>query len=136
MRHFIHYTGLLSAAAGVTIQFSALRAFLMPALEPGMLLRLFGCIAVFLGITLILAARDLKNRAPLVAWEGILRLVGGSILVYDGITTNLGLHGTLAGAGDIAIGLTYLMALSRHQNTTLSKLLHDQHRRVESHNSD
>lgn len=42
----------------------------------------FGCMAAFIGVLLLLCERDLKTRGSIVMWEGVLRLVAGCIMKY------------------------------------------------------
>lgn len=64
-------------------------------------------------------------RAPLVAWQGVLRIAAGTIflgyIVYGGIGADL----LLAAVLDIVIGAIYLLGLPRALGTTLAAVLCD-----------
>ena len=80
MKAFVIWTGVLSILAGTAFQFPMLSAQLMPGAAPAMLPRVFGLMAIFLGVMLVFCARDLTHRGVLVAWEGVLRLAGGAVM--------------------------------------------------------
>lgn len=94
---------------------------------PGLLLRVFGLVALFLGLMLVLCSRDLKHRGVLVMWEGVLRLVGGSVILGYGILGGCGIATGIAGLGDLAIGIVYLVCLPRHLEVSAMDLLLDRH---------
>lgn len=127
MKSFIIWTGLLSGASGIALQFLLVAGHLIPDGAPEILLHVFGLVAVFLGLMLILCSRDLKNRGVLVAWEGVLRVVGGSVIAGFGLLGGSGILLGLAGLGDVAIGLVYLVCLPRHLSISLFDLLLDRH---------
>ena len=125
MKAFIICTGVVSGLAGVGLQVPSLNAQLFPAPPPVLVLRVFGLVAIFLGLMLILCSRDLKHRGVLVAWEGVLRLVGGSVIAGYGFIGDYGLLTGLAGLGDFAIGVVYLIFLPRQLGIPTLDLLLD-----------
>ena len=125
MKAFIVSTGLVSGLAGVGLQVPSVGAQLFPAPPPTLVLRVFGLVAVFLGLMLILCSRDLKHRGVLVAWEGVLRLVGGAVIAGYGFIGDYGILTGLAGLGDFAIGGVYLIFLPRHLGIATLVLLLD-----------
>ena len=125
MRCFIVLTGMVSVLSGIALQFSWVSERLMPAEPAGMVLHLFGAMAVFLGVMLFVCARDLRARAAIVAWEGVLRIFGGAIMLYYGVFGGAGLVAVLGGVFDGAVGLVYLIGLPRHLNLPLANLLLD-----------
>ena len=90
-----------------------------------MVTHLFGVIAVLTGVMLVLCSRDLKHRGTLVAWEGVLRLVGFGIMTGYGGLHNGGFPLILAGIFDGLVGVAYLVALPRHLGVSLKRLLLD-----------
>lgn len=122
---FVLLTGLASLLAGLALQVPALAAVLMPGQPAGMLIHLFGAMAMFLGVMLALASRDLATRGSLVAWEGVLRLAGSAIMAGYGIWGMGGAALVAAGAFDLAVGLAYLVGLPRHLGIGLGDLLLD-----------
>lgn len=125
MRQFVFWTGLSSFLAGLAVQFPVVFDSLDTSEQPGMLLRLFGIMAMFLGAVLVLCARDLKQRGSIVIWEGILRLGGFIILTGYGVFGGRGTPVTICGILDLLIGAIYLFALPRHLGVPLVDLLLD-----------
>ena len=119
------WTGALSVAAGAALQLPVLAAYLMPSAQPGMLLRVFGLMAIFLGGMLILCSRDLRRRGTLVVWEGVLRLAGGAVMASYGLLGDGAIQVTVAGLADLTIGAIYLASLPRYLGVSLMDLLLD-----------
>lgn len=74
MSLFVTMTALYSIYVGVRANIRVYRAINLPPPQ-AMTASVFGCMAVFIGVLLILCARDLYNRGSIVMWEGVLRLV-------------------------------------------------------------
>jgi hypothetical protein len=125
VKAFIVWTGLVSGLAGVGLQVPSLTARLFPEPPPALALQVFGLVAVFLGLMLILCSRDLRHRGVLVAWEGVLRMVGGTVIAGYGLVGGYGILTGLAGLGDVAIGIVYLVLLPRHLGIPTLDLLLD-----------
>jgi len=118
---------MISSISGAVLQFSPLSARLFLGAHSSMLLHVFGLVAIFLGLMLILCSRNLKHPAVLVIWEGVLRIVGGTVIAGYGILGGYGILTTILGLGDFAIGVVYLVCLPRHLEISLFDLLFDQH---------
>lgn len=134
MRAFIFWTGILSVLSGAGFQFPTVSTYLMPGVPQGMLLHVFGLMAIFLGLMLVFCARDLKHRGVLVAWEGVLRLAGGAVMAGFGIFAGSGSVAAVGGLSDFAIGVIYLVWLPQHLGMSLAELLFD--RSLPTSNSD
>ena len=130
MRNFVFWTGMANVLAGVALQFPSVAMKFMPSAPANMVMHLFGAMAFLIGVMVVLCSRDLKRRGALVAWEGVLRLVGFVIMTGYGILCHGGFPVTLAGLIDGLIGVAYLAALPRHLGVSLADLLLD--RNVES----
>lgn len=128
VKAFIIWTGLVSGISGVALQFPPLSARLFPEAPPDMVLRVFGLVAIFLGLLLFLCSRDLRTRGVLVMWEGVLRVIGGLVIAGYGFFGGHGILTGLAGLGDFAIGGVYLICLPRHLNASTFDLLLDRHK--------
>lgn len=128
MKKFVFWTGMISILAGFALQWPSLAPVLMPSAEPGMLLHLFGAMAMFLGTMLIVCSRDLRNRGSLVVWEGVLRLGGFGVMAGYGLLGGGGPSVVAAGVFDLAVGLAYLVGIPRTVGIALSALLLDQRR--------
>ena len=124
MQSFVLWTGIYDLLAALPI--------LIPRLFPGELpdagalwTTISGVSTLFMGALLFLCSRRLAERAPLVAWRGVLRIAAGTIflgyIVYGGIGADL----LLAAVLDIVIGAIYLLGLPRALGTTLAAVLCD-----------
>ena len=82
-------------------------------------------LVMYLGVVLVISSRDIKARAPVIYWEGILRLVGFVLMAGFGIFGGLGLAVALLGVVDLVIGLVYLVGLPRALKTTPLNILLD-----------
>ncbi len=80
---------------------------------------------VYLGILLIISSRDLEARAPIVYWEGILRIAGFVLAAGYGFLGNLGAVLGWIGVLDLLIGLVYLIGLPRYLKLPASAILLD-----------
>ena len=78
----------------------------------------------FTSAVLLLAAKDLKQRGSFVYWEGILRLIAGTLLLTIGPLA-LGWPAWFIGGTDLAWALIYAFGLPRSLGTTHKKLLLD-----------
>ena len=125
MKSFVHWTGVSSLLAGVGFQFPGFASLMMPTVHPGMLTHLFGLMAMFLGVMLVLCARDLTHRATLVMWEGVLRLGGFAVMGGYGLRYGGGAQAVLGGLFDLVIGVAYLMWLPRHLGRSSMGILLD-----------
>lgn len=111
--------------AGIGVQLPMSSPYLMPGEQPGMLLHLFGLMPIFLGLMLMLCSRDLPRRGVLVAWEGVLRLGGASVLAGYGLFGGQGAQAAFAGVIDLVVGVVYLVGLPRYLRISLRDLLLD-----------
>ena len=73
-----------------------------------LLINLLGVFVVIVGILLVIAAHDIENRAWLVFWEGVIRIVTFLFILYFVVGKNA--PGVLAGFGviDLVIGGIYM----------------------------
>lgn len=116
---------MISVVSGLALQAPIIATRLLPAEPPGMVVHIFGAMAVFIGVMLAFSARDLRNRGVLVAWEGVLRLFGCAFMVGYGVYADAGGLAVYSGLFDGAIGVAYLAGLPRHLKLSLFDLLMD-----------
>ena len=90
-----------------------------------MLMHVFGLMALFLGIMLVLSSRDLARRGPLVAWEGVLRVGGFCTMTGYGLFGGAGMLAVGSGVFDLIVGMVYLLGLPGHLRVSLIDLLLD-----------
>ena len=127
MKNFVFATGVFNILFGLVVQTDFGVAAIWPGISPGMVTHLFGVAAAFFGVILIVSSRDLKHRGVLVAWEGVLRLVGCLVMAYYALYKGYGIETLLLGAADGVLGLIYLSVIPRHLGVSLRHLLIDQH---------
>jgi len=125
MKTFIFATGVFNILFGILVQSGFGVATTLPEASPGMVTHLFGAAAAFFGVILVLSSRDLERRGALVAWEGVLRLVGFIVMTYYALYAGYGIRPLLLGATDGVIGLAYLYFLPRYLGVSLRELLID-----------
>ncbi len=127
MRPFVYWSGVYNAGLALFLLF--------PPLYQGLGLNICSpvwgwLVAGFLGFTsvaLILASRELRQRASLVYWESLLRFIAALLLIPAGLFGDLGLIAVPLGLGDLAIGLVYMIGLPKELGLPHSALLCDRH---------
>lgn len=110
MSLFVTMTALYSIYAGVRANIRVYRASNLPPPQ-AMTASVFGCMAVFIGVLLILCARNLDNRGSIVMWEGVLRLVAGGVMMYFTLKDTSGTMPRTRPLFDLIVGLIYVVAL-------------------------
>lgn len=126
MRKFVFWTGIYDIVMAGTLSCPwVVRMLGVPLPESYFWLWFAAALVAYLGVVLVIASRDLKARAPLVCWEGILRLVGFLLMAGFGIFGGLGPAVTLLGVVDLVIGLVYLVGLPKALNASLPDILLD-----------
>jgi uncharacterized membrane protein HdeD (DUF308 family) len=110
MSLFIILTAFYSIYAGVRANIRVYRVS-EPAPAQAMMASVFGCMAVFIGVLLILCARDLQNRGPSVMWEGGLRLVAGGVMMYFTLKDTSGTMSRSRPVFDLVVGCIYVVIL-------------------------
>lgn len=98
---------------------------LMPTERQGMLMHLFGIMAVFIGITLVLCSSDLRRRGCVVLWETLLRIGGFCVMAGYGLFGGAGLPVAASGLFDLEVAVVYLVWLPRHLDVGFFDLLLD-----------
>ena len=93
--------------------------------ESGIWVQLPATIVIYLGIMLILCSRNLRSRASIVCWEGILRIAIFFLLIGYVIFGELAISMALIGAVDLFIGLIYIIGLFRSLEVKAAQLLAD-----------
>ena len=126
MKKFVFWTGVYNILLGLGFLFPPLVDFLgVPAPESGVWVQLPAIIIIYLGVLLILCSRNLRSRASIVFWEGILRIVIFFLLAGYGFFGGLGISMALVGTVDLIIGLIYVFGLPRSLEVKGSQLLLD-----------
>jgi hypothetical protein len=126
MKKFVFWTGIYNIVVGLVISCPWVVKLLGTPLPSSYFWLWFAAVLViYLGILLVLCSRNLKGRASLVYWEGILRIVAFLLVAGFGVFGGLGPAITLLGIIDLAIGLVYLIGLPKALNTPPKNLLLD-----------
>lgn len=126
MRRFIFWTGIYNIVAGGSFYFPTLVSLLgIKIPESNFWLWVPATTFVYLGIVLVLCSRNLAARAPIVYWEGILRIVGFFVFTIFGFWGDIGLLVGVLGIVELLIGVVYLIGLPKVLNTTAVNLLLD-----------
>jgi hypothetical protein len=126
MKTFVFWTGVYNIVLGLGFLLPPLVDFLqVPAPDDGFWVRLPATIVIYLGISLIICSRKLRERASIVYWEGILRIVLFFLLAGYGFFGGLGIAMALVGIIDGVIGLVYVFGLPRSLDVRAGELLVD-----------
>jgi hypothetical protein len=126
MKQFVFWTGAYNILLAVSSLIPAV-AELMGLTAPGSRFYLWlpGILIIYLGIVLILASRNLYERASLVFWEGILRLAGFVVATRYGFFGEFGVSLGMIGVVDLLVGLVYIIGLPIALNRSMIALLLD-----------
>lgn len=126
MKKFVFWTGIYNIVVALVISCPWVVQLLgVPLPLSYFWLWFAAALVIYLGIALVLCSRNLKDRASLVYWEGILRIVSFFLTAGFGVFGGLGPAVTLLGIIDLAIGLVYLIGLPKALNTSAKNLLLD-----------
>jgi hypothetical protein len=126
MQKFVFWTGVYNIVLGLGFLLPPLVEFLqVPAPASGFWVRLPATITIYLGIMLVVCSRKLRERASIVYWEGILRIVLFFLLAGYGFFGGIGFAMALVGIVDLVIGLGYVLGLPRFLEIRAGDLLMD-----------
>jgi hypothetical protein len=125
MSVFVFLTALYSIYAGIRGNIRVFTSRDMPPAQ-AMMASTFGCMAVFIGVLLILCARDLEDRGSIVMWEGVLRLVAGSVMLHFTLQDTSGSMSRSRPFVDLIVGVIYVVALPLVLQVSPVALLIDQ----------
>jgi hypothetical protein len=84
-----------------------------------------GGFLAYTGAALILASRNLSQRASFVYWEAFLRYIAAILIVPAGLFGDLGLIAAPMGLVDLGIGLVYMIGLPKELGVSHQVLLLD-----------
>jgi hypothetical protein len=126
MQKFVFWTGIYNIVLGLGFLLPPLVDLLqVPAPEAGFWVRLPAILVIYLGVLLVICSRKLRERASIVYWEGILRIVLFFLLAGYGFFGDLGIALALVGIIDLVIGLVYVFGLPRSLDVRAGELLLD-----------
>ena len=126
MRKFVFWTGIYDIVGGVLLIILVIAGYFgkLPPLG-----KLVCCTILllffYLGIVLILCSRDLRNRASLVYWEGVLRIFGFILFAGFGFLGEMGIMLGIFGIVDLIIGLVYLIGIPKFLKTVAINIILD-----------
>lgn len=125
MAIFVFVTALYSLYAGARgLYTTSRRSDLAPA--QAMMSQVFGAMAMFLGVLLILCSRDLQARGSIVMWEGVLRLAAGGLMLFWTLRDTTKTMSLGRPAFDLAVGAIYIIGLPLALKVSALDLLLDQ----------
>ena len=126
MKQFVFWTGVYNILLAVSSLIPAVAELLgLAAPDTRFYVWLPGILIIYLGIVLILASRNLHERASLVFWEGILRLVGFVVATRYGFFGEFGVSLGMVGVIDLLVGLVYIIGLPIALKRSMIALLLD-----------
>jgi hypothetical protein len=126
MKNFVYWSGVYNIFLGA--------GFIIPAVPQSLGIQTPGSIfwlwlpavfVIYLGLLLMLCSRNLKTRAPIVYWEGILRVMAFLLCAWFGFFGELGLMLGLIGIADLLIGIVYFIGLPKAINSSTAYLFFD-----------
>lgn len=119
-KKFVYVTGILDLALGIWIALPALRN---P--QPATFLSsiMLGAFLVFCGLVLMWAAGDIKARAPVVLWQGLVRYVA-VITIAIGVSNGLvGRENLAFGIMDLVIATVYVVGIIKSLGLSPAKVV-------------
>ena len=119
MKRFVLWTGGLDLLMGLAAVISTLFATPNASFH---LVFVIGGFLMFCGAVLMWASRDLKNRGPVVFWQGLVRLMAVGINLYA-LRVGVGDSSLYAATVmDSIIGPIYLIGITRLLGIPLHKV--------------
>ena len=126
MKQFVFWTGVYNILLAASSLIPAVAELMGLATPPSRFyVWLPGILIIYLGIVLILASRNLQERASLVFWEGILRLAGFVVATRYGFFGEFGVSLGMVGVVDLLVGLVYIIGLPIALDRSMIGLLLD-----------
>jgi hypothetical protein len=123
MSSFVFWSGVYNAGLAFFLVFPPLyRAVGLNICIPVWGWLIAGFLA-YTSVVLIFASRDLVKRGALVYWESFLRYVAAIVLIPAGLFGDIGSIAALLGLGDLAIGLAYMVGLTKELGVSHLALL-------------
>ena len=125
MQKFTFWTGVYNAGLAIFLLFPPLyRGVGLNICDPVWGWLIAGFLA-FCAAVLILASRNLRQRATFLYCESLLRYIAALVLVPAGLFGDVGLIAVPLGLGDLAIGLVYMIGLPKELGVSHRALLSD-----------
>jgi hypothetical protein len=126
MKKFVFWTGVYNIVFGFGFLLPPMIDILqVPAPNARVWVQLPAIIVIYLGILLLLCSKNLRPRASIVYWEGILRIILFFLLAGYGLFGGLGIAMVIVGIGDLVIGLVFVFGLPRSLGVTAGQLITD-----------
>jgi small-conductance mechanosensitive channel len=126
MQKFIFWTGIYDAVLALTLTCPPFYHLLGLNIPTPFWAWLFAGFLAFFSAILILASRLLHQRSTFVYYGAILRYIAALLLVSAGLFGDLGLIVVPLGLADLAIGLVYMIGLTKEMNVSHRALFFDQ----------
>ncbi|ASJ73471.1 hypothetical protein IMCC3135_16945 [Granulosicoccus antarcticus IMCC3135] len=81
-KKFVQITALLNFPIALVMMFPAINA---PEPDTFVITVVLGAFMIFTGVALLWAVSDIRNRAPVVVWGGLVRYAGFVAVAYAGL---------------------------------------------------
>lgn len=120
LRKFVLITGFLDIPIGLATWAAAI---LEPQDTHFAALMTAGSFLMFAGAALVWSAQDMLVRAPIIFWQGFVRLTACAAIIYmvpKGLAESWQ-YGIVAFDG--TIGLVYIIGMMRHTGASFSRLM-------------
>lgn len=117
---FVFITAIFNFPIGIGLIAQALYAPNPDTLTISVVL---GAFIIFAGAALMWAAQNLQNRAPLVVWNGLVRIVGFASVLFTASIGTVPSAFLVIGGMDLILALIYIIGSSKATGIPFSKLL-------------
>ena len=125
MKNFVFWSGVYNFGLALTLTCPAFYRLLGLNIPAPLWAWLIAGFLAFTSVVLILASRNLRQRAAFVYWESLLRYIAALLLIAAGLFGDLGLIAVPLGLGDLLIGLVYTIGLPKELGVSHQALLFD-----------
>jgi len=126
MERFVRASGIYTIIIGLGFTSPRfLRLFGLSRPDAGLWWGLLAALMVYIGIVLILCSRDLEERASLICWNAVLRIIAFLLLAGFGFWGGFGAMMGVLGIIELAIAVVYLVGVPKALGVPLTDLLLD-----------
>lgn len=127
-KKFVQITALLNFPIALGMMFPAINA---PEPDTFVITVVLGAFMIFTGAALLWAVSDIRNRAPIVVWGGLVRYVGFMAVAYAGLLGFAPKIFVAIAAMDLVTATIYVVGSIKLSGLSFSALLLGQSRAAE-----
>jgi hypothetical protein len=123
LQKFVYWTGAFDFVVGLATWGGAINAIMQPEPVPGQFTSLItlGTFLMMAAALLMWASADMKNRAPILVWQGFVRLSAVAALLYAGFAQSPWEY--LLIPFDGTIGIVYILGAMKVTGCSLPQLI-------------